>query len=42
METLVTLCGNLGLFSKETVGNALNDCEEVGKLLTGLVKALRR
>ncbi|MCX5974186.1 MAG: four helix bundle protein [Coprothermobacterota bacterium] len=41
LEPLATLCGNLGFFPKETVENVLNDCEEVGKLLTGLVKSLR-
>ena len=42
LETLTTLCGNLSFFPQETVETVLNDCEEVGKLLTGLVKSLRR
>lgn len=42
LETLLILCGNLGFFPKATVESVLNDCEEVGKLLTGLVKSLRR
>jgi four helix bundle protein len=42
LETLLTLCGNLRLLPNESVSNALNDCDEVGKLLTGLVKSLRR
>lgn len=40
LETL--LIGRLGFFPKETVESVLKDCEEVGKLLTGLVKSLRR
>ena len=42
LVTLVTLCGRLGYFPSETVPSVLNDCAEVGKLLTGLVKSLRR
>ena len=42
LETLVTLCGNLQLFPPETVPSVLSDCAEVGKLLTALVKSLRR
>ena len=41
LETLVILCGNLNFFPKETVEVVLRDCEEIGKLLTGLVKSLR-
>ncbi|MBW2042852.1 MAG: four helix bundle protein [Deltaproteobacteria bacterium] len=41
LETLLILCGNLDLLRKESVEIALNNCEEVGKLLTGLVKSLR-
>ena len=42
LETLLILCGNLKFFPTETVESALTDCEEIGKLLTGLVKSLRR
>jgi len=42
LETLLILSGNLGFFPKETVEAVSNGCEEVGKLLTGLVKSLRR
>ena len=42
LETLLTLCGNLKLLSKENVGSALSDCAEVGRLLTALVQSLRR
>lgn len=42
LETLLILSGNLGFFPRETVEAVSNDCEEVGKLLTGLVKSLRR
>ena len=42
LETLVILCGKLGFFSKETAETVSKDCEEIGKLLTGLVKSLRR
>lgn len=42
LETLLVLCGNLNLLEKPTVEELLNDCAEVGKLLTGLVKSLRR
>jgi adenine-specific DNA-methyltransferase len=38
LETLLTLCGSLKLLSHERVQSASSDCEEVGKLLTGLVK----
>ena len=41
LETLLTLCRNLELLPKESSDNALNLCDEVGKLLTGLVKSLR-
>jgi four helix bundle protein len=42
LETLLMLCGKLGFFPSETVTNALQDCGEIGRLLTGLVKSLRR
>ncbi len=42
LETLVILCGRLNFFPSESVENALKDCDEIGKLLTGLVKSLRR
>ena len=42
LETLLILCGNLKRFPKENVESTLTDCAEVGKLLTGLVKSLRR
>jgi four helix bundle protein len=42
LETLLILCGNLNLLPQESVSSALNACEEIGKLLTGLVKSLRR
>ncbi|MBP9020139.1 MAG: four helix bundle protein [Syntrophobacterales bacterium] len=42
LETLLTLCDNLNLLPQASVQSALSDCEEVGKLLTGLVKSLRR
>ena len=42
LETLLTLCGKLNLLPRESVQSASSDCEEVGKLLTGLVKSLRR
>ena len=41
LETLVTLCGNLNFFPQKTVEAVLRNCEEIGKLLTGLVKSLR-
>ena len=42
LETLLTLCGNLDLLPEENVTDALKRCEETSKLLTGLVKSLRR
>ncbi|WP_315863138.1 four helix bundle protein [Thermosynechococcus sp.] len=42
LETLLILCGNLSLLPQENVKGALNACDEIGKLLTGLVKSLRR
>ena len=42
LETLLILCGNLNLLPQENVNSALSACEEIGKLLTGLVKSLRR
>ncbi|MFA7173536.1 MAG: four helix bundle protein [Kiritimatiellia bacterium] len=41
LVTLLILCGNLDFFPKKSVESALNDCVEIGKLLTGLVKSLR-
>lgn len=42
LETLLILCGNLNLLPQQNVNNALNVCDEIGKLLTRLVKSLRR
>ena len=42
LETLVILCGNLGLFRKESAESVLRDCAEIGRLLSGLVRSLRR
>lgn len=42
LETLLMLCGRLNYFPSETVESVLKDCEEIGKLLTGLVKSLCR
>ena len=42
LETLLTLCGNLDLLPEENVTDALKRCEETSKLLTGLIKSLRR
>ncbi|MCF2971833.1 four helix bundle protein [Synechococcus sp. Nb3U1] len=42
LETLLILCGNLNLLPQENVNDALSACDEIGKLLTGLVKSLRR
>ncbi|MCY3955028.1 MAG: four helix bundle protein [Nitrospira sp.] len=42
LETLLILCENLELLPRKSANSALTDCEEVGKLLTGLVKSLRR
>ena len=42
LETLLTLCGRLGFFPQLSVESALSNCEEISKLLTGLVKSLRR
>ena len=41
LETLLTLCSNLNLLPQESMGAALNLCDETGRLLTGLVKSLR-
>ncbi len=42
LETLLILCGNLNLLPQQNVNNALNVYDEIGKLLTRLVKSLRR
>ena len=42
LETLLTLCGNLKLLPEANVTDALKRCDEIGRLLTGLVKSLRR
>ncbi len=42
LETLLTLCARLNLLDSTSVQSALNDCGEIGKLLSGLVKSLRR
>ena len=42
LETLLTLCGNLGYFPPPDVASLLTDCDEIGRLLTGLVKSLRK
>ncbi|MDI9571408.1 MAG: four helix bundle protein [Pseudomonadota bacterium] len=42
LETLLILAERLNFFQKESVANALKDCEETNKLLSGLVKSLRR
>ena len=42
LETLLTLCGRLAYFPPNSVAELLSNCEEVGKLLTGLVQSLRR
>jgi len=41
LETLLTLSGRLQLLPQESVTNALSACDEIGRLLTGLVKSLR-
>ena len=41
LETLLTLCRNLELLPESNADNALNLCDETGRLLTGLVKSLR-
>ncbi|MFH1085295.1 MAG: four helix bundle protein [Chloroflexota bacterium] len=42
LETLVVLSTRLGFFPPETGESVSSDCAEVGRLLTGLVKSLRR
>ena len=41
LETLLTLCRNLELLPEASSEDPLRLCNEVGKLLTGLVKSLR-
>ncbi len=42
LETLLTLCRNLELLPRTNSESALKLCDETGRLLTGLVKSLRR
>ena len=42
LETLLTLCRNIELLPKANSESALKLCDETGRLLTGLVKSLRR
>ncbi|MDZ7315243.1 MAG: four helix bundle protein [candidate division KSB1 bacterium] len=42
LETLLILCEALNLLDKPNVTALLSDCEEIGKLLSGLIKSLRR
>ena len=42
LETLVMLCRNLGYITLEDADSILGSCEEIRRLLAGLIKALRR
>ena len=42
LETPLTLSANLGLLQGTDLTEASNLCDETGRLLTGLVKSLRR
>ena len=41
LETQLYICTRLEYFTEEEVSTALNLCEEVGKMLTSLIKKIR-